>query len=78
MAKETVINLELTPREAALVLELVCAVSQLDGPYRKEADEIEKALRSVLPALRGHIPCLVRSDMEALPYGFLEVIDAPI
>lgn len=78
MAKETVINLELTPREAALVLELVCVVSQLDGPYREEADGIEAALRSVLPSFRGHIPCLVRADMEALPYGFLEVIDAPI
>ena len=78
MAKETVINLELTPREAALVLELVCAVSQLDGPYQKEADEIETALRGVHKAFAGHMPCLVRSDMEALPYGFLEVIDAPI
>jgi len=78
MSKETMINLELTPREAALVLELVCAVSQLEGPYRKEADAIEEALRSVHKAFAGRMPCLVRADMEALPYGFLEVIDAPI
>ena len=78
MSKETTINLELTPREAALVLELVCVVSQLEGPYRKEADEIEAALRSVHKSFVGHIPCLVRADMEALPYGFLQVIEAPI
>ena len=78
MKAETLINLELTSREAALILELVCAVSQLDGPYRKEADEIETALRGVHKAFAGHLPCLVRSDEEALPYGFLEVIDCPI
>ena len=78
MSKETMIHAELTPREAALLLELVCAISQIKGPYQKEAVEIEEALRGVSAAFKEHFPCLVRTDMEALPYGFLEVIDAPI
>ena len=47
MNEDTEIILELTPREAAVILELTGIVSWTVGEYRKEAESICRALEQI-------------------------------
>lgn len=64
MSEETII-LELTPREAALILELTGIISWTQGSYRKEAESICRALESIDESLLPN-PCTYTS------FGYLE------
>ena len=48
---DTTIVLELTPREAAVILELTGVVSWTQGAYRKEAESICRALEQIPESL---------------------------
>ena len=51
MTDDTTIILELTPREAAVILELTGVISWAQGAYRKEAESICRALEQIPESL---------------------------
>ena len=51
MTDDTTIILELTPREAAVILELTGVISWTQGAYRKEAESICRALEQIPESL---------------------------
>ena len=58
MIEERII-LELTPREAAALYEMVCVFSPIRGDYAKETAEIYRALDDVLSAHIQYSPLSV-------------------